>query len=239
MRSRKRHWASLKKEQDVALEELESRQKPGTTEAEQKKALDRFYETAADLGRRAVAIVKNRPDAPDAIETLNWARSAGTEGNAELAGVVYDMVAEHYLDSDAILPLCRIAWVDAVKSPQVETCLRAAVERSKNPRVRSLCCFSLGRCYLELASTARDLNDPVRGEYPRRILDRYGPALIQRLRSVDPEKLDLARPRSVSIARSKSSVISDPWASTSPPMGEQAAGDAFSDASPWHRSHRA
>ena len=160
--------ASLKKEQEAALKELESRRKPGTTEAEQKKALDRYYETAADLGRRAVAVVKKRPDAPDAVETLNWARSAGTEGNAELAGVVYDTVAEHYLDSDAILPLCRIAWLDAVKSPQVETFLRAAVERSKNPKVRALCCFSLGRCYQELASAARDLNDPVRRRDPRK-----------------------------------------------------------------------
>ena len=34
--------ASLKKEQEAAMEELESRRKPGTTESEQKKALDRF-----------------------------------------------------------------------------------------------------------------------------------------------------------------------------------------------------
>ena len=52
-------------------------------------------------------------------------------------------MAEHYLDSDAILPLCRIAWLDATKTTHVETFLRAAVEPSKNPKVRSLCCFSL------------------------------------------------------------------------------------------------
>ena len=39
--------ASLKKEQETALKELESRRKPGTTEAEQKKALYRYYETVA------------------------------------------------------------------------------------------------------------------------------------------------------------------------------------------------
>src|SRR5262249_46257522 len=109
--------ASLKKGGGAAVEELESRREPGKTEAEQRKALDRYYETVADLGRRAMAVVKRRPDAPDAVEALIWARKVGTEGNAELAGVVYDFVAEHYLDSDAILPLCRTAWVDAVKSP--------------------------------------------------------------------------------------------------------------------------
>ena len=219
--------ASLKKEEEGAREELESRRKSGTTDAEQKKALDRYYETAADLGRRAVAVVKKRPDAPDAAETLNWARKVGTERNAELAGVVYDLVAEHYLDSDAILPLCRLAWGDAVKSPQVETCLRAAVERSKNPKVRALCCFSLGRCYQELASAARDLNDPVRREIQEEILDtRFGPVVIRRLRSLDPEKLtreaDACFDRTI-----KEFGDQRPMGTFFPPLGEQAEGMLF------------
>ncbi len=218
--------ASLKKELVAASEELESRRKPGTTEVEQKKALDRFYETAADLGRRAMAIVKRHPDAPDALEALMWARKAGAEGNAELAGVVYDLVAEHYLDSDAILPLCRTAWVDAVKSPQVETCLRAAVERSKNPRVRALCCFSLGRCYQELATAARDLNDPVRREIREEILDRFGPVVIRRLRSLDPEKH--TREAEACFDRTiKEFGDQQPMGTFFPPLGDQAEGMLF------------
>lgn len=218
--------ASLKKEEEAAREELESRRKPGTTDAEQEKALDRYYETVADLGRRAVAVVKRRPDAPDAVEALNWARKVGTEGNAELAGVVYDLVAEHYLDSDAILPLCRTAWGDAVKSPQVETCLRAAVERSKDPKVRALCCFSLGRCYQELASAARDLNDPVRREFREGILDRFGPVVIRRLGSLDPEKL--TREAEACFDRTiKEFGDQRPMGTFFPPLGEQAEGMLF------------
>jgi thiol-disulfide isomerase/thioredoxin len=214
--------ASLKKGGGAAFEELESRRKPGTTEAEQKKALDRYYETAADLGRRAMAVVKNRPDAPDAVEALIWARKVGTEGNAELAGVIYDFVAEHYLDSDAILPLCRLAWGDAFKSPQVETCLRTAVERSKNPKVRALCCFSLGRCYQELASAARDLNEPGR----REIRDRFGPVVIRRLRSLDPEKL--TREAEACFDRTiKEFGDERPMGTFFPPLGEQAEGMLF------------
>src|SRR6185312_14679190 len=62
--------ASLKKEAETAFKELQSRTKPGTTEAEQKKAVDRCYETVADLVRRAVAFGKKRPDAPEAAEAL-------------------------------------------------------------------------------------------------------------------------------------------------------------------------
>jgi thiol-disulfide isomerase/thioredoxin len=218
--------ASIKKDQDAALEELESRRKPGTTEAEQKKALDRYYETAADLGRRAVAVVKKRPDSPDAVETLIWARSVGAEQNPEVAGVVYDMLAERYFDTDAILPLCRIAWVDALKSPQVEECLRAAVVRSKNPKVRALCCFSLGRCYQELASAARDLNEPVRREIRERILDRFGPVVIRRLRSLDPKKL--TREAEACFDRTiKEFGDQRPMGTFFPPLGKQAEGMLF------------
>jgi thiol-disulfide isomerase/thioredoxin len=218
--------ASLKKELETAFKELESRRKPGTTEAEQKKALDRYFETAADLGRRAVAVVKRRPDAPDAAEALNWARKVGAEGNAELAGIVYDLVAEHYLDSDAILPLCRMAWGDAFKSPQVETCLRAAVERSKNPNVRALCCFSLGRCYQELASAARDLNDPVRREIREGTLDRFGPVVTRRLRSLDAEKL--TREAEACFDRTiKEFGDQRPMGTFFPPLGDQAEGMLF------------
>ena len=218
--------ASLKKELVAASEELESRRKSGTNEAEQKKALDRFYETAADLGRRAMVIVKRRPDAPDAVEALIWARKVGTEGNAEFAGVVYDFVAENYLDSEAIPPFFRLAWVDAVKSPQVETCLRAAVERSKNAKVRALCCFILGRCYQELASTARDLNDPVRRVIREGILDRFGPVVIQRLRALDPEKL--TRDAEACFDRTvKEFGDQQPLGTFFPPLGEQAEGMLF------------
>ncbi len=218
--------ASLKKEEEGAREELESRRKPGTTDAEQKEALYRYYETVADLGRRAMAVVKRRPDAPDAVEALIWACKVGTEGNAELAGIVYDFVAGHYLDSDAILPLCRTAWGDAVKSPQVETCLRAAVERSKNPKVRALCCFSLGRCYQELATAARDLNDPVRREIREWILDRLGPVVIRRLRSLDPEKL--TREAEACFDRTiKEFGDQQPMGTFFPPLGDQAEGMLF------------
>lgn len=218
--------ASLKKEEEAAMVKLESRRKSGTTEAEREKALDRYYETATDLGRRALAVVKRHPDAPDAVEALFFARKVGTEANAELAGVVYDLVAEHYLDSDVIPPFFRLAWNDAVKSTQVETCLRAAVERSKNPKVRALCCFSLGRSYQELATAARDLNDPVRREFREGSLDRFGPVVIRRLRALDPEKL--TREAEACFDRTIEEFGDQrPLGTFFPPLGKQAEGMLF------------
>jgi thiol-disulfide isomerase/thioredoxin len=182
--------AAIKKEQEAAWSELKNGRKPGTTDAEQKKAVERFYKSVGDLGRRAVALAKRYPDSPDAAEALVWAHSATTEDDPELAGLIYDILAERYLDSDAILPLCRHAWTDAVKGTHTEAFLRAAVERSKNVKVRSLCCYSLGRHQQKLASWVRNLNDPVRGEIILRHLGRFREGVNGRLRALDPEKLE-------------------------------------------------
>ena len=182
--------AAIKKEQEAAWSELDNGRKPGATEAEQKKAVEHFYKTVGDLGRRAVALAKRYPDSTDAVEALVWARFAATEDDPELAGLIDDMLAERYLDSDAILPVCRVAWSGAVKFTHTEGFLRAAVERSKNVKVRSLCCYSLARHQQELASAVRDLNDPVRGEILGRNLGRFREGVSGRLRALDPDKLE-------------------------------------------------
>jgi thiol-disulfide isomerase/thioredoxin len=181
--------AAIKKEQEAASDKLDNGRKPGTTEAEKNKAAELYYKSIGDLGRRAVALAKKHPGTPDAVEALVWAYFAAEDEDPELAGIVYAMIAERYLDSDAILPLCRLAWNKAVNDTNAEGFLRAAMKRSENVKVRSLCCYSLGRHQQELASVARDLNDPVRGEIRRRDFERFGPVVNRRLRALDPEKL--------------------------------------------------
>ncbi len=77
--------AAIKKEQEAARAELDSGRKPGTTEAQQKKAVERYYKWVSDLGRRALALAKKHPDAPEAVEALIWAHFAATENDPELA----------------------------------------------------------------------------------------------------------------------------------------------------------
>jgi len=59
--------AALEKEQEAAWSELDNGRKPGTTEAEKKKAVERFYKSVGDLGRRAVALANKHPGTPDAV----------------------------------------------------------------------------------------------------------------------------------------------------------------------------
>lgn len=182
--------AALKKAREAVWSELESGWKPGSAEAEQKKSVEHFCRSFSEIGHRAVDLAKSHPDSPVAIEALAWAHSVATEDDPDLASVIYDLLTERYLDSDAILPICRLAWLDAVKGPHTEAFLRAAVERSKNVKVRSLCCYSLARHQQELASAVRALNDPVRGKILGRNFERLGPAANQRLRALDPNKLE-------------------------------------------------
>jgi thiol-disulfide isomerase/thioredoxin len=218
--------ATLKKEQEAAWDELDNGRKPGTTEAEKQKAVEHYYKTVGDLGRRAVALAKSHPETSDAVEALVWAQFATTEDDPELEGVIYDLLAERYLDSDAILPVCRLAWNDAVKGPHAEAFLRAAVERSKNVKVRSLSCYSLGRHQQELASAVRDLNDPVRGKLLGRNFERFGPAANRRLRALDPEALE--RESHECFERTiKESGDLHPMGKDFAPLGEQATGMLF------------
>jgi hypothetical protein len=143
--------AALKKERAAAGVELSNGRKPGTIEAEQKKAMERYFTRVGALGRRAVALAKSQPGTPDAIEALVWAQHATTVNDPELAGVIYEALLERYLDSDAILPVCRLAWIDLFKGNHSEAFLRAAIERSKNLKVRALSSFSLGRHQQKLA----------------------------------------------------------------------------------------
>ena len=182
--------ASLKKEQEAAWDELANGRKPGTTAAEKKRAVKHFSRSVGDLGRRAVALAKKNPGTPDAVEALLWAHSAATENDPDLAGVIYDMLAESYLDSDAILPLCGIAWLDAGKGTHAEAFLRTSIERSNNIKVRGLCCYSLGKHQMMLARLTRALDDPVRGKILRGNLESLGTAANRRLRGLDAEKLE-------------------------------------------------
>jgi thiol-disulfide isomerase/thioredoxin len=218
--------AALKQERAAAGVELANGRKPGTSDAEKKEAVQRYYKRVAALGRRAVALARSRPGTSDAIDALIWAQHATNGSDSDLAGVIYDALVEHYLDSDAILPVCRVAWLDAFQGNQTEAFLRAAVERSKNLKVRALGSLSLARHQYRLARVARDLKDPMRGAILTRNFEQYGPVVIQRLRALDPDRLE--REAEAIFERTKAEFGDlQPMGKDFPPLGEQATGMLF------------
>jgi thiol-disulfide isomerase/thioredoxin len=219
--------AAIKKEREVAFAELRNVRKPFTIEAEQKKAAERYHERIGDLGRRALALARKDPDAPEAIQAVLWAHAeARGNNNPELYRAAYDMLAEHYLDSDAILRTCGFAWLDTVENPQPEAFLRTAVERSKNINVRAICCLSLGRHQQDLPKLVRDLNDPVRGQIVGKNLESHGPAVIQRLRALDPEQLEREATKFLERTIKYFGGL-QPMGKASVRLGDRAAGELF------------
>src|ERR1700744_3175746 len=73
--------AELKKGQEAAWDALDEGRKAGSTEAEQKAAVEAYYKTMARLGRRAVELAREHPESPEAVETLVWAHIAATEND--------------------------------------------------------------------------------------------------------------------------------------------------------------
>jgi thiol-disulfide isomerase/thioredoxin len=212
--------ARLKKEVEAAWGELDSVQKPGATEAEQKAAYDRYSKQAAALARRALALAEAHPDAPEALGALIWILDQVK--TADECDAAYDLMARRHLDKDSLLPIIRTAWNEAPSTAHVEAFLRAAVERSPNLKVKSLSCFSLGRHQQELAWFARVLNHPIRG---KRIEEQLGPEKSHRLRSIKPEALE--REAEALFERTIKEYADVRPMKDFPPLGEQAEAALF------------
>ncbi len=218
--------ARLKKDLETARETLDSDRKPGTTDAERKAAVARFYTRTTALGRSALALAETYPNAPEAPEALVWILN-GLAFSSEMGPVrdaAYDLLATRYLDRDVILPVVRIAdGAVPAMSTHAESFLRAAAERSGNHKVRALACLTLGRSLQHLIVSARDFDDPAHGEGLR---EWYGEERVRQIRERKPE--DLRREAEAIYERTiKEYGDLQPMGKVFPPLGQQARGDLF------------
>src|SRR3954463_5292963 len=116
-----------------------------------------------------------------------------------------------------------VAPVAAWDSNHPEAFLRVAMERSPNPKVRALSCFSLGRRQQELADLVGNINDPIWGKM---LVKNLGPATIERLRAIDPAPLE--REAEALYERTLREFADlRPMGNDFPPLGEQAEGALF------------
>jgi thiol-disulfide isomerase/thioredoxin len=132
-------------------------------------------------------------------------------------------MATRYLDSDEFLPVIRTAWSDAGTKGHAEIFLRNAVERSTNPRMKALACFSLGRHQQQLARLARYLDNPIRN---KALAEYLGPENVRRIRSVKPEYLN--REAEALFERTiREFADAQPMGQVFPRLGEQAEGALY------------
>jgi thiol-disulfide isomerase/thioredoxin len=218
--------AAIKNEHKAASAEYAKSAKGATAEADRRAASHRYTKQIAELGKRAIALAQAHPRVPEAVEALVWARSSPGRNDPGLYDRIYDMLAEHHLDSDALVQVCAYAWLDTTRSARAEPFLLAAFERSRNINVRARACLSLGLYQKELAHLARNLNDPVRGEILSKNLERSGGDVVPRLRSLDPAKLEQEAASYFEITMKEYAHLRPSGAKT-PELGERAAGELF------------
>jgi thiol-disulfide isomerase/thioredoxin len=219
--------STLKKELESAGEEYDRTQKPGTSETTRQEASDQFDKRLVSIARRALALARAHPEDPEAPAALVWIFNGGpgsnpTKTRAE-CDAAYDLMAERFLDREAILPIIAMAWSDACDTIHAEKLLRAAVERSPNRQVQGLACLSLARNQRKLFEAARDLRDPTRSPAMAAVLN---PERLQQLRALKPE--DLRREAETLYERTiREFADLRPINKDLPPLGKQAEGALF------------
>ncbi len=218
--------AQLKKDIESARAEVVRDQKPGATEAELWAAYHRYCEKSAILAHRALVLAKafaRAPEAPEALVCLLRDLGGYHFGIDAERDAAYDLLAAHYLDSDVILPVVRMADWDACITTHAEPFLRAAAGKSPNLKVKALACFTLGRLHDELLEAIRDLEHPNRLKVMEKSL---GPENIRRLRTLNTG--ELRREAEALYQRTiKEFANVRPMGKDFPPLGEQADGALF------------
>lgn len=215
--------ARLTKEATAASEELD--RQPRATESERNEAYGRYRKQLAALTHRFLALAEAYPDAPEAPEALVWIVKFSQSRTNAARDTAYDLLAEHYLDKETLLPFVRTAfgWLVVESSPHSEAFLRAAVERSPNLKVKGLACLSLGRHLQYLARLQQMFDDPLRG---KEVESRVGPEIVTRIRALDSAEL---RREAEELYERTIKEFADlrPFGKQLPPLGEQAEGALF------------
>jgi len=219
--------SGLKQEGTAIGERFEREYGSGKTEGEKQKAVQRFEEKTANVMQRLLDLARRFPDSAQAPEALALVYSdsqrSGSFASLRQREELYDLFIKKYLDSDFILPVCRIAWSDAAVTVRAGEFLRAAAERSQNTKVRGLACLSLAKHAQELVEAVQDLDHPVWG---KTMIAGIGDANIQRLRAL---KVELLREEAEALFARTIAEFSDlrPLGKDFAPLGEQAEGALF------------
>ncbi len=178
------------------------------------------------IARRGLELAKANADAPEAAEALAWVLlSCGsydlkTDSECDAA---YDLIVTSYLDSDAILPVCRRSWTNAAMTTHAEAFLRAALIRSKNANVRAMACLGLARHQRELAWTIQELRHPVRA---KRLQGLLPPGYTGRIEGLVPEQL-MGEAASLCERTIKEFGDARPMGKQLPTLGQEAEGFLF------------
>jgi thiol-disulfide isomerase/thioredoxin len=219
--------AALRFQADMALRDFNRGQLPGSSDAVKKQSEERYRQRKADFIRRAWALAKAHPEAPEAPEALAllftdvFGNYHGTDA-AECDAII-DVLASRYVDSDAILPVVLTIWTYGPWAPPAGPFLKTVLDKTSNPKVKGIACFYLAKHQERLADALRFLDDPVRGEVARR---NYGPENVRRLRALD--RVELKREAAALYARTiKEHAELRAYGPKSATLGEQAKGSLF------------
>lgn len=115
------------------------------SEATTEEALERYQEehrrVSHAIGKRALALAKDHPGDPAAIDALLWVVGKGYRPET---GEAFELLARDYITDERIAPACPATRREVASEPaRIDRFLRAALSRSPHRDVRGQACMGL------------------------------------------------------------------------------------------------
>jgi RNA polymerase sigma factor (sigma-70 family) len=181
--------ADLRKESEAAAQDLLPKLQAAKTDAERKPLEDQFTQSQARFAARALAIAREHPADPAAVEALEFALHTTSGGFGGAAGKVrdeaLDLIRKEFLRSPH---LSRVLYFLAHQHTDPAGDLLAEIaETSPHRVIQGRAAYVLAEELAEKAEAARLIRLPDLAKRPEL---QEKAALVEQLRKADPDALD-------------------------------------------------
>jgi len=175
-------FEALQKEFEEAMQRFVEVYQKAEGEEAQRKAFEECYPKPDEFAPRFLAIAREFPKDPVAVEALTWVVSNSQASPA--ADEALEILARDHVTSDQVEDVC--ATLAFSRSPGAEKFLRAVLEKNPKHEVQGKACFSLAenlKGIAEIIQQYRSISDKAELEGPR---EYYGGERFDALLAQDP-----------------------------------------------------
>jgi hypothetical protein len=216
-------FEALKKAQADAEAEFQKLYEAAKGEAEQEKVFNEKYPKPEQFVPRAIAIVKDAPKDPVAVDVMIWTAQLGPIKGDD-AAPLYDAVLTNHLADPKIVAACRALQFQAGSAS--ENFQRRVFKESKDKDARGTAGYLLAKRMQSRASYARQLQSPGNAEMAAQFEQYFGADWVAETKKADAAAIEKDAEAMLERIISEYADVAD-VAATRGKLGDAASRDLF------------